>query len=291
MATKLVRKTASIFCGGLSAGSQQVEQFASKVQSGTPNYTVDPAVIQSGAAGAWWASGWDEALVAPNSSEYKQDRNGVDLVFSYQLAYLLQQGLAEYDAATPYFQFSIVEYGGDFYMSMVDNNTGNQPDTHPAQWRKTSAQPTTTRLTSGSGTYTPPDGCVFIAVRMVGGGGGATNDGADTTFGTFTAGGGKKYTGGGSVDGGAGGSASGGSLNIAGARGGTQGGSSPFGGAGSTNVSAQANSGSGAGGGGAGGYVEGSVANPTSISYAVGAGGSGSPAGGSGLIEIVEYYY
>ncbi|MDD5301495.1 MAG: hypothetical protein PHS14_00185 [Elusimicrobia bacterium] len=285
---KIIRKTASIFCGGLSSGSNQVEQFGSKVLSGTPNYTVDPAVIMSGGGGSWWADGWGPALNATNNSEYKQDRNGVDLVATYQIAYLLQQGLAEYDAATTYYIGSVVQYSGLFYISLTDNNTGNQPDTHTSDWRNMSAQPTTTVLTSGSGTYTPPTGCVAIGVRMVGGGGGSGGAGGDTTFGGFTAGGGGAASG---YTGGAGGSASGGSVNLVGAVGGTDGGSSPFGGAGSKTVAAAANSGSGGGGGGAGGYVEGSVASPTATSYAIGAGGSGTYGGGSGLIIIVEYYY
>lgn len=67
--------------------------------------------------------------------------------------------------------------------------------------------PTVTRLTSGSGTYTPPVGVTHIVVEMVGGGGGgegsSTNntggsggDGGATTFGTslLTANGGKGNT-------------------------------------------------------------------------------------------------
>lgn len=62
--------------------------------------------------------------------------------------------------------------------------------------------PTVTRLTSGSGTYNWPTGCVYIRVRRKAGGGGgagggttpgAATDGGDTTFaGLPTVGGGKK---------------------------------------------------------------------------------------------------
>ena len=284
MASKIIRKTASIFCGGLSAGSDQVEQFGSKVVTGTPNYSVDPAVIQELSA---WADGWKPALNATNNSEYLQDRNAVDLVATYQIAYLLQQGIPEWDSATPYFINSIVKYGGIFYNSLVDNNTGNEPDTSPTDWVNMSAQPTQTVLSAGSGTYTPPARCLFITINMVGGGGGSTGDGGDTTFGTLTAGHG---TGG---VGGAGGAASGGSVNIGGASGSTNGqsGSSYFGGAGTNSASAAAHSGSGAGGGGAGGYVEGAIPSPGTISYSVGSGGSGTYAGGSGIIIVTEFYY
>ena len=283
MSSKIERRTASIFCGGLSAGSDQVEQFGSKVVTGTPNYSVDPAVIQELSA---WADGWKPALNATNNSEYLQDRNAVDLVASYQIAYLLQQGVAEWDVSTPYFTNSVVQYGGAFYKSLLDNNTGNEPDTSPTYWISMNSQPTQTALTGGSGTYTPPAGCVFIAARMVGGGGGSTGNGGNTTLGAFTAGGGH-----GGLSG-AGGTAVGGTVNIPGAPGSAsgQGGGSYFGGAGTSAAAAAVNSGSGAGGGGAGGYVEFSIALPGALSYGVGAGGSGTYAGGSGIIIIQEFY-
>jgi hypothetical protein len=281
---KITRVTSQIFAGG--AAAQDIEQFGSAVQGGSPVYTTDPAVIQSRSA---WADGWSAALVVANKSEYKQDRNAVDYVASYQISYLLQQGLAEWDSGTTYYTNSLVQHSGAFFISLTDSNLNNTPPGSGSNsfWRNLNAEPTQTILTSGSGTYTPPTGCVFIAVRMVGGGGGASGAGGNTTFGGFTAGGG----GAGGGTGGAGGSASGGSLNIVGAVGGTDGGGSPFGGAGSSTASAATNSGSGAGGGGSGGYVEGSVASPTGTSYAVGAAGSGTQAGGSGLIIIQEFYY
>jgi hypothetical protein len=284
MATKLIRKTASIFAGGLTAGSHQVEQFGSKVVTGIPLYTVDPYVIQLLSA---WADGWKPTLNPLNNSEYLQDRNSVDLVASYQIAYLLQQGIAEWDSATPYFINSIVQYGGLFYKSLIDDNTGFEPDTNPAKWVIMSAQPTQTVLTSGSGTYTPPAGCKYIYVRMVGGGACEDGNGGDTTFGTYTA---RKAIGGN------GGVASGGAVNINGGHGDAQyqGGNSYFGGSGNVNNSAANNSGSGAYGGGAGAYIEFPVALPGDNNYAIGAGGTGvagRPNGGSGIIIIQEFYY
>ena len=282
MASKLIRKTASVFCGGLSAGSDQVEQFGSKVVTGTPNYSVDPAVIQELSA---WADGWKPALNVTNNSEYLQDRNAVDLVASYQIAYLLQQGVAEWDSATPYFINSIVQYGGIFYKSLIDNNTGNEPETNPTDWRNTSAQPTQTVLTAGSGTYTPPLGCTLISVQMVGGGASGSANGGNTTFGAYTANAANRSTGG---------AASGGTVNINGGSGGNGlsiGGSSYFGGAGNNIVAAAPNSGAGANGGGAGAYIEFSIPSPGATAYSVGAGGVGGPAGGSGIIIIQEFYY
>lgn len=302
---KLTRVTNVIFASG--ASGTDIEQFGSKVQSGTPNYTTDPAVIMALAA---WSNGWSAALVVANKSEYKQDRNAVDYVASYQIGYLLQQGVAEWDNATPYFINSVVQYSTNFFISLIDNNTGNTPPAGASnsKWRYLSGQPTRTVLTAGAGTYTPPTGCVAISVSMIGAGGGGAgssngNAGGDTTFSTFTAGGG----GGGTTvpAGGAGGTASGGTLNIIGQIGGSTsgegggsyygGGGSFLGGAGATNSGAGGgSSATNSGGGGSGGYIEFGVNAPGALAYSVGAagaGGGGGAAGGSGLIVITEYYY
>ena len=178
------------------------------------------------------------------------------------------------------------------------------------------AIPAITHLTAGSGNFTPPANCRYLEVTIKGGGGGgagsgttpgAGTDGGDTTFGVFTAGGGKGATG---ASGGAGGAATGGSGGVRhggqaggyatggytfapGGKGGGAKGTPTLGSANGTN--APANSGCGGGGGGAdsqadagGGGGEGAdltfiVSTPTAdIAYAVGTGGNGGTAGTSG---------
>ena len=82
------------------------------------------------------------------------------------------------------------------------------------------AIPTVTHLTSGSGNFTPPASCRYLEVYIKGAGGGGAGsgttpgnggDGGDTTFGDFTAGGGKGAAG---TNGGAGGAPSGGSGGV-----------------------------------------------------------------------------
>lgn len=288
---KIVRKTAAVFAA--AAAATDIEQFSSKVATGTPNYSSDPAVIQ---ALAGWSTGWSSALVASNKSEYKQDRNAVDFVASYQIAYILQMGIPEWDSGTTYYTDSVVQSNGNFYISQQDSNLNNAPPSSgsTALWRNLTAQPTQTIFKTGSGNYTPPAGCVYISVRMVGAGGGGGSgggNGGNTTFSTFTAGGG----GGGAP--GSGGTASGGSVNVPGANGSTSGvgGSTALGGAGAGSTAAAANSGSGGGGGGgAGGYMEFQVNSPGTVAYSIGAGGtagSGGGNGGSGLITVTEFYY
>ena len=304
MATKITRKTAFLF--GISAGATGIEEFASKEVSGTLVYSIDPAGIQTAA----WPLGLVASIYEGVGAPYYQDRNAIDLVTFYQIAYFLQQGVPEWDGGTTYFTDSVVQLGGSIYISLQDNNTTEPSGSSNSYWTlcafpstNQAKSPTHTVLTVGSGTYTPPAGCTRIFIRMVGGGGGgggggnpgsgnAGSSGTNTTFGTLTA-----FAGGGGegwqsilVAGGSGGAASGGQVNISGGTGngyhygnwiGVRGGSK-FGGAGnatsfsnSNGSAAEPNSGSG---GGAGNLGE------SGYQYGGGGGGSG------GYVEDVIYY-
>lgn len=123
---RLTRITNILF--GSTASGTDIEQFGSAVQLGIPNYTTNPGTIQALSA---WTNGWSAALVVANQSAYKQDMNALHYVLSYQLGYLLQQGIPEWDASTVYYASpnpSIVQYnGGQLYQSLQDSNTGNAP--------------------------------------------------------------------------------------------------------------------------------------------------------------------
>jgi hypothetical protein len=302
--SKILRKTAYLFA--VNAGAAGIEEFASKETTGSLVYSVNPAAIQTAA----WMLGWTAAQYQGVFAPYYQDRNAVDFVASYQIAYLLQQGIPEWDSATTYYTNSIVQSGGNIYFSAIDGNINNMPPLNASNsyWtlsvlstQRTNG-PTRTVLASGSGMYNPPSKCVRIFVRMIGGGGGGggTNltsaggnggAGGNTSFGGATAFGG---FGGISanpntsiVGGGIGGAASGGSVNIPGATGlpcmpiDTDqpqgcGGSSKFGGAGvnrQINMSANASPNSGSGGSGT---------VPLYPSYYMGSGG-----GAGGYVEMI----
>lgn len=190
-----------------------------------------------------------------------------------------------------------------------------------------SGTPTVQRFTSGSGTYTTPAGATWLEVMLVGGGaggGGGNNSGSataggNTTFGTFTAGGGSPAVGGVGGSGGAvggagtpnlvavgGGFGNDGTHSVASGAVGTggMGGGSSLGGSGrgaqssNTGQNAMANSGSGGGGGGvnaaasavsggggggSGATIKTIITSPaTTYSYSVGAGGAGASAGTNG---------
>ena len=305
MASKIIRKTAQLF--GVSAGATGVEEFASKEVGGTLVYSIDPSDLQTEA----WSLGWVASIYQGTFAPYYQDRNAVDLVIFYQLAYLLQQGIAEWDASTTYFQDSVVQNGGSVYISLEDSNLNNVPPSGASNsyWQlclfpstNQPKAPTRTVITYGSGTYTPPSGCVRIYVRVVGAGGGAGctdgtfgpqsgGAGGATTFGPITCGGGGGGTGGSSGVGGVGGAATGGDANISGGNGANAsttglGGGSKFSSAPQVSTSipnhnvsnygcggcAMSTSTSYSGGcGGAGGYAEKDIVSPAaSYSYAIG---------------------
>lgn len=189
--------------------------------------------------------------------------------------------------------------------------------------------PQYTIYTSGSGTYTPPAGTLWLKVKMVGGGGGgyrgdsnnAPGDGGTTTFGAASAGGGQRGTG---IDGSI---ASGGAANLGGYAGlgisgadantrdviagnlGSGGASSALGGAGACGfpigTAAKANSGSGGGGGNNGGTLGGGSGGAAGAycefyppvaphAYSVGIAGTApagsSAAGGAGVIFIEAHF-
>lgn len=116
--SKLTRKTQSVF--GASAGTDQISQFGSLV-AGSPAYTTDPAVIQ---ALAQYADGWFSAVLNGNAPTI-EDTNALHYLETYQLAYLMQAGVAEYDAATTYYIGSICQSAGVLYTSLTNSNINN----------------------------------------------------------------------------------------------------------------------------------------------------------------------
>jgi hypothetical protein len=116
---KITRKTQKQFAGSAT----NVGQFGS-LQVGTKVITTDPAVIQGLSA---YTGGWSAAVTSGQELPPLEEFNGLNFVNTYQLGYLLQEGVPEYDAGTTYFQNSIVKKPGTYqlYGSKIDNNLGN----------------------------------------------------------------------------------------------------------------------------------------------------------------------
>lgn len=121
--SKIARATQKQFAG--TATTNQLSQFGS-LAAGTPlRYdatSVTPALIQTLAN---FLSGWPGAVIGGNSPAM-EDLNSVCYLFAYQLSYIFQQGIPEWDSGTTYFQGSIVQDGsGNTYISLTNTNLNN----------------------------------------------------------------------------------------------------------------------------------------------------------------------
>lgn len=129
---KLTRVTAVPF--GALGTTDDFETFGSTAV-GSTDYSKDLAAIQATDA---WSNGWRPALVTAKAPVL-QDMNAFCLVDSYQIAYLLQEGVPEYDSGTTYYTGDVVKRTGTFevYGSLVDSNTGNAlpSQTSDANWK------------------------------------------------------------------------------------------------------------------------------------------------------------
>lgn len=120
--SKLLRYTQKIF--GSSASNNQISEFGS-LQAGSPQRysgsTITPTIVQTLSN---YLQGWFGAVEGLNSPAI-EDMNAVCFLYAYQLAYLFQQGVAEYDASTTYYTGSLASSDGVVFVSRQDNNTGN----------------------------------------------------------------------------------------------------------------------------------------------------------------------
>lgn len=126
--SKITRAFQKIF-GNLGASSN-FGQFGS-LAVGTPTTTKNTTTIQSLAA---FDDGWQEATIGTFIPAY-QDMNSLFYLAYYQICYILQMGIPEYDASTTYYTNSVCQSGGQIYTSLVDTNVGNTPASSPTQWQ------------------------------------------------------------------------------------------------------------------------------------------------------------
>lgn len=121
--SKIERKSFKIF--GETASEENIGQFGSAI-AGTKLNTGDIEEIQALPA---WSKGWEGATVGENRYPAMQERTGVDKVFSYQIAYMLQQGIPEWGETTNYAVGSVVKNIKDgivsLYVSLTNENIGN----------------------------------------------------------------------------------------------------------------------------------------------------------------------
>jgi len=120
--TKLIRKHQKVFAE--NANSNELSIFGS-LKAGIPAYSNDPDNIQS----AEYLRGLFGAVIGDNSPAI-EDHNSLFYLFSRQLAYLFQQGIAEWDSATEYHTGSLCSLStevGKIYVSRTDTNVNHSP--------------------------------------------------------------------------------------------------------------------------------------------------------------------
>lgn len=119
---KIQRTTQQIFAA--NAGSQQITAFGT-AKDQIPVYTQSVAQIQN----TNYGYGWSSALL-PDKAPWQEDMNSLFYAITTQLAYLFQEGIAEYDAGTSYSKGALAkvidEQGAvTILKSVVDDNLGN----------------------------------------------------------------------------------------------------------------------------------------------------------------------
>lgn len=120
--SKLTRYTQLLF--GSSASANQIAEYGSLAANAPARYsgaTITPDIVQGLPN---YLEGWFAAVLLDNAP-CTEDLNAIDWLYSYQLAYLMQAGIAEYDSATTYYIGSLVNSAGKIFVSLTDGNVGN----------------------------------------------------------------------------------------------------------------------------------------------------------------------
>lgn len=123
---KISRQPLRLFGG--AGNPNNFEQFGSTT-AGSTLRTKDIPTIQLLDA---WSNGWQDAVIESNKAPFLEDMNAIMYVFGYELAYVLQAGIPEWDPDTTYYVGSYVTYQARIFSSNQDDNIGNQPLDPPA---------------------------------------------------------------------------------------------------------------------------------------------------------------
>jgi len=116
---RITRKNQKIFAGSASNNGQ----FGS-AQAGTKVLSSDLDTLQALTA---FVNGWNDATISSQKLPTLEEMQALHYITTTQLAYLFQEGIPEYNAATEYHQYSIVKKPSTYeiYGSKTNTNTGN----------------------------------------------------------------------------------------------------------------------------------------------------------------------
>ena len=124
---KIERKNLKIF----AENAANTGQFGS-AQNGTKITSKDPETIQALDA---WGAGWSNAIIGGSRLPPLEELQATTYVPTYHLAYLYQEGLAEWDIQTTYYLNSFVKHEDEFFVSLVEDNVGHAV-TETTYWKQ-----------------------------------------------------------------------------------------------------------------------------------------------------------
>lgn len=120
---KLPRVAQKIFAG--AAATDQTAVFGT-MKTGSAEYTQDIKELMSNPA---FLQGWKSA-VEESFAPFMEESNSVQKIVTQQLAYILENGIPEWDSETTYYKGSIAKSFSDgvlrIYISIIDDNIGNE---------------------------------------------------------------------------------------------------------------------------------------------------------------------
>ena len=123
---KINRKNQKIFASNATNNGQ----FGS-AELGTKLKTNDVETLQALSA---YQEGWASAALGGDKLPTLEEFQALHYITNYQLAYMFQEGIPEYNAQTTYFENSIVKQGSKLYISLTSDNLNN-PLTDIVNWR------------------------------------------------------------------------------------------------------------------------------------------------------------
>lgn len=176
MATRLTRYLQLIF--GSAAGSGRIAGYGT-LASGSPvayaGSAITPTLVQQDTAA--FADGLDGAVIGDGAPAL-QDHNSLFYLYSYQLAYLFQQGIPEYDSGTQYFSNSLVMRDNGILYQATGSALGLAPPSSPWVVFGGTGEPVMATFSgSGAYSYSAPSGTKYVTIELQGAGGGGGGSG------------------------------------------------------------------------------------------------------------------
>ena len=162
----LGRATQKVF--GNATSINEIGIFGS-LAAGSPTYIQSPlsaAKVEQMQSFGNFIQGWYAAVLGNNSPAI-QDMNALFCIAFYQLSYLMEAGVPEWDSETTYFTYSIVRGGfstnGGLFQSLVEDNL-NHAVTDTTYWKRIDQSGPTTRQVNGPQTLFAADSGVIFEV-------------------------------------------------------------------------------------------------------------------------------